>query len=862
MSLQFMDTNNVNLSNPKEIKAFLFEYDQWLNAQFFDMSIQDLQAARAQMFDQLLVRLWQSFNLDRPHISLNAVGGYGRGTLHPKSDIDLCILHDKALNEDEKQGISSFLTALWDFSVDIGHAVRSTAENIEAAKSDISIATNLLDIRTMHGNQAHARDIRALIYENNLWTSESFFEFKIDEQNSRHEKAKNTALFLEPNLKNNPGGMRDVQTIVWIARKHYNVADAAALKSLGFLKQDEYTELRESYDFICRIRWALHSVANRAEERLLFEHQLDVAEFMKFGHGNNAQLAVEKMMRQLFRAMTRVRELNQIICNVFLREICEQSSNASVTHIDDGFSICNGMIQANFDEVFYDKTNVIKLFRYIAEYPQITNIAPETIRLIRQTRRGLLGELQDYHGCRIEFLRILKHANGLKLPFSLMHRYGILASYFPQWRAIEGQMQFDMHNAYTVDEHAFKLIQYIDSFKSSDKSKLLASSVFKQNVSKHVIVIAAMCHDLSGKQSNESNEVSAAHAREFATLHQLKQSEIDLIVWLVNQQHLLVSTVQTQDIHDPDVINKIAKTVRTEVKLNALFCFTVADMMATNDLMWNEWQESLLNELYFSLRRALKQGLENVFEQRTVIRENKADAMQLLTDKGFDESKVLTLWTELPSSFFIEHQAEELSDFTDLIISADDTVVSINEDASFGCNNLLVYASDRSMLFVDLFNTLATLKVRVKSAKILKTKNNKVLEVIKFLDQYDEVIRDKYRIEQITKRIQETVANKKQLRKPVRPKFVENFEHNPTIEFLPSAKKGKTLLRINALDDPRFVERICQVFKQNELMIHSAKISSLGESSENVFLISTKDNQAITTNQQTDLQDALVNKIA
>jgi len=862
MSDQHRSANNVNMSNPKDIKAFLSEYDQWLNSQFFDMSIQDLQAARAQIFDKLLIRLWQSFDLERSHISLNAVGGYGRATLHPKSDIDLCILHDKELSDDEKRAISSFLTALWDFSVDIGHAVRSTEENIVAAKTDITIATNLLDIRTLVGNQSHAHDIRVLIYANSLWTSESFFEFKIEEQNGRHEKAKNTALYLEPNLKNNPGGMRDVQTIVWIARKHYNVADAAALKTLGFLKPDEYTELREAYDFICRIRWALHSVAKRAEERLLFEHQLDVAEFMKFGHGNNAQLAVEKMMRQLFRAMTRIRELNQIICNVFLREICEQSSDDSKINIDEAFSICNGMIQANFDEVFYDKTNVIKLFRYIAENPQIKNIAPETIRLIRQTRRGLLGELQDYHGCRIEFLRILKHANGLKLPFSLMHRYGILASYFPQWRAIEGQMQFDMHNAYTVDEHAFKLIQYIDSFKSNEKSKLLASSVFKQNVSKHVIVIAALCHDLSGKQSNESNDVSAAHAHEFATLHQLKQSEIDLVVWLVNQQHLLVSTVQTQDIHDPDVINKLAKTVRTEVKLNALFCFTVADIMATNDHMWNEWQESLLNELYFSLRRALKQGLENVFEQRTVIRENKADALQELVEKGIDESKVSLLWSEFPSSFFIEHQAEELSEFTDLIISAEDTVVSINEDASFGCNNLLVYACDRSMLFVDLFNTLATLKVRVKSAKILKTKNNKVLEVIKFLDQYDEVIRDKYRIEQITKRIKETVANKTQQRKPVRPKFVENFEHDPTIEFLPSAKKGKTLLRINALDDPRFVERICQVFKQNELMIHSAKISSLGESSENVFLVSTKEQQAISLDDQQALKHALESRMA
>ncbi|WDE13832.1 [protein-PII] uridylyltransferase [Thalassomonas haliotis] len=857
---------DIDLTKPAAIKAYLLQHEARLSRQFFETSIESLQTQRAVLFDNLLMALWRYYGLQQANnISLNAVGGFGRQTLHPRSDIDICIIFDKGLEKEQEANLSAFLTRLWDLGVDVGHAVRSEKDNIEAAKADITIATNLLDIRTLCGPANHAKNILEKLYTCDIWSSRLFFQHKVAEQDVRHEKANNTALYLEPNIKNNPGGMRDVQTIIWIARKHFNVGDAQSLKSLGFLKFDEYSELIESYDFICRIRWALHTVANRAEEKLLFDHQLDVAKFMKFGHGENAQLAVEKMMRQLFRAMTRVQELNQMMLGVFKREVLYTDKKACVrVDLDEHFFVSNNMIQAKYDEVFFNKSNVIRLFGFIAGDDDIHGIAPETLRLIRQTRRQLLGELQDYQECRKAFIALIKHENGLKRAFALMHRYGILASYFPQWKAIEGQMQFDMHNAYTVDEHAFKLIQCIDNFTADKKQKSLLTSIYRASSLKHILVIAGLCHDLSGKQSHETNEISAIHAKEFALLHDLKKSEVDLIHWIVDNQDLLIATTQTLDIQDPEVIKTVAKKIRSEAKLNALYCFTVADLMATNEQSWNEWQQSLLNELYLSLRSALKKGIENVFEQRVVIRENKIEALAELTANAFDEAEIKALWASLPSSFFSSNQVNEIAEFSAQILAhrGDDQVVSLSDDTNLECSNLLVYANDRSMLFVDLFNALSLLKIRVKEAQLHKTKNNKVLEVIKLLDHNGETIADGYRSEQVKKSVRKVLCGPDSVKKPASPRFVKNFENAPEVEFLATPKSNKTLLRINALDNPLFIEKICNVFKHKQLTIHSAKISTLGECSENVFTISSKDNSAISNQDKTELAQLLVNNIA
>jgi len=847
-----------------DIRQYIANHTLALNEQFHVDSIQSLMEKRADFFDKLLIALWCSFELNHSTLSINAVGGYGRKRLHPQSDIDLAIISEGKILLKEEEVLSCFLTKLWDLGVDVGYSVRTIEESIQFSKNDITIATNLLDLRPLHGPQAHAKKVKNALYGNNILTSKVFFEKKMLEQENRHQQAKNTALYLEPNLKNNPGGMRDVQTIQWIAQKHFLTDTASTIKSTGFLTNDETSELLESYDFICRVRWALHSVVNRPQESLLFDYQSAVANFMRFGNGDNTQHAIESMMGFLFRAMTRIRELNQMLKDSFLFDILKYQPNQPERTIDQYFSVKNNLIQARYDEAFIDKRQVIRLFLLIAEHNDIHGIAPETIRLLRQTRRRLLGELICFQGCQEEFTKLLQHPNGLKTSLSLMHRYNILASYFSHWQRIQGQMQYDMHNAYTIDEHTFKAVQALDSFNHDFDKKSFVYIVNQFVKDKHAIIMATLCHHISGKQVGDDHQSSAVIAQEFAELHQLKNSSVKLIYWLINHQELLVTIIQSHDITDPSVIKHLAKAVGSVDKLNALFVFTVADMIATNEQYWNEWHECQLKQLYLSTRTALKQGIENIFESRTLIRENKSEAKAILAKMQITEQKINRLWSNLPNHFFSSNSVDEIVYITDKITnqSVNDNIVFISEYLSSGSTCLVVYTQDRAKLFVDIFNVLAAAKLSVKDAQIMRAKDGNVLEVIKLLDNNHEPIVDECRIAQIINRVENAIHNKAIDHHLTSPRFIKHFDNTTAVEFLKSSKKNKSLLKINTLDDPSYMEKICLVFSQLNLTIHSAKISSLGESTENVFLVSKNDGEQISDEEKDCLTDLLVERTA
>ncbi|QFU24278.1 [protein-PII] uridylyltransferase [Shewanella eurypsychrophilus] len=845
-----------------DYKKVIQDADNYFNKNFTHVAIDEIVKLRADFFDILLLHLWQCAGLADENLSLNAIGGYGRQTLHLHSDIDICVLFPEALSTHQTTQIGLFFTQLWDIGLELGHSVRALNEIDKACKEDITIATSLFEIRHLTGPESHANQVLDRLYGDDVWSSEAFFKAKFSEQDERHLKAQGSAFSLEPNLKNSPGGMRDIQTLIWVTRKYFAAEDMAALRRFGFFTGDEYTELLESQHFIWRARWALHVAAGRSENRLLISLQSDVARLM--GFGDNSHLAIEKMMRQLYRAMRRISELNQMLLQYFKDEILVQTDKKS-TPLNQHFEINGRLINARHDDVFVDRKQLIALFIHIAENAKdIDGITPQTIRLIRQVRRRLLGDLQDFHSCRKEFISLFRHPQGMGLALSLMHKHGILASYLPQWREIVGQMQFDLYHVYPVDEHTHKLLKNLYSLNNKPEAPSLAqpSAVYRSIENKEVLLLAALFHDLGKGRGGDHSELGAVDALQFSKFHELKPSQAKVIAWLV-QNHLLLSlSCQRLDIYDPSEVKNLAKAIGTKARLDALYCLTVADIKATNDDLWTNWKATLLRDLYLSISYALRNGLENVLEQRTIVREHKNEALELM---GMSETPdvIKQLWKRLPLSFFSNAQPSEIARYSQAMTQhpTERALILLDESSTKGSSDLFVYMKDKPGLFVTLFNTLASLQISVQQANISRTKDGYVVESLKILDYDQHPIRTAGRRERIKQRLKQVLFENRKVPKQRRNSNIGSFICEPKVEFLHSRKKDRTLISVTALDNPQFMSHFCNGFRQFELNIHSAKITTVGEQVDNVFLVSDKDGQSLDDENKQALKSFFVDFI-
>ncbi|GGP71191.1 bifunctional uridylyltransferase/uridylyl-removing enzyme [Shewanella algicola] len=861
-----------------EFKQAIKSLDLFLQENIFQSAINDTLNKRSQFFDTLLCLLWQSLELDNNHISLNAVGGYGRQTLHPFSDIDICIIHDGKLSATDAGKVSDFLTQLWDIGLDLGHAVRSLDDTFQACKEDVTIATSLLEIRHLYGNTEHQQQVLNALYGQGLWQSQAFFNAKLSEQQERHAKAQGTSFSIEPNLKTSPGGIRDIQTLTWVARKHFGVSSMQSLRRFGFLTNDEYSELMECQHFLFRVRFALHQAAQRSENRLLLQYQAEVAKLMGFGDGmpigESGNIAIEKMMRQLFRAMKRIGELNKILMAYFQREIIPQL-NPQIIPINDNFEIVDQYIHVRDETVFIDRTQIMALFEFIAiHHDKIVGISAETLRSLRQVRRRLMGDLQDFQRCREQFKAIFAHPQGMGLAITLMHQHGILASYLPQWREVVGQMQFDLFHAYTVDEHTHKVLKNIYAYgkdiKSLDKDLALAADIYQKMSNKSTLLFAALFHDLAKGRGGDHSELGAVDANMFAKFHGLKVSQEKLICWLVEHHLLMSMTSQRMDIQDPEVIDTFAKKVGTLARLDALYCLTIADIQATNDDLWNDWKASLLKDLYFITRKALRNGLENMLQIRTIVREHKQEALNLLNADDNNTTAIKTLWRRLPIAFFSNADTDDIARYTQAIIDHDlapvadnkyNTLILLDDAVVKGCSDVFVYTKDRPGLFVKLFNTLGALRISVKQAQIARTKDGYVVESFKVLDFDEKPITSAQRRKQVINKLHQVLDKGANLPKKRQSRRHQSFDNQPSIEFLHSRKSTRSLVNVSALDTSEFMEQIANIFRKLELHIHSATISTVGERADNVFSLSNQDNQQLTPEEQQQLTLELANAI-
>ncbi|SHI10825.1 [protein-PII] uridylyltransferase [Ferrimonas marina] len=842
-----------------QIKAQLATLDQQQHQQFVEgEAIGVLLAARAHEVDLLLQRLWQQFELGQQGLALVAVGGYGRGELHPRSDIDLLLLTSEQPTAEQEQRLGVLLTTLWDARLEIGHSVRSVAETLARAQDDVTIATNLLESRLLCGDQTLYSELQQGLLRDDFWPSADFFQAKFEEQELRHSKS--TPFDLEPNIKSCPGGLRDVQTITWVALRHFNASCLAELVSHGYLTQEELEELGTCRDYLWRLRFALHLVAGRAEEKLLFDRQRDVAKLM--GYSDETQLAVEQMMKRYYRTVRAVRELNQMLLLLFQQATLDRQALPAREPLSERFDRRGHYIEARRDDIFAQPDNLLALFLDALEHPAITTISASTLRLLRNARRTLAAPLSERAECRQLFMAILKHPQGFKA-LSLMHRHGILGAYLEPWQHITGQMQFDLFHAYTVDEHTHRLLQFIERFSNPEHKSIfpLGSVLIDQLPKKGLLVLAAIFHDIGKGRGGDHSDIGAEEAKRFCQQHGMNEHDGRLVAWLV-QHHLLMSvTAQRRDITDPEVIETFANQVKDQTQLAYLYCLTVADICATNNSLWNNWKGSLLRELYHASRERLLNGSMAPVDGRARIREHQAKARNQLLRQGFEQADIDQLWQRFSADYFLRFTPAQIQWHSEHLLSQPDEPhqVQLSVHMTRGGTELFVYAPDSPGLFTRVMTVLDAKRLSVHDAQIFTTRDGYALDSFVILEHDGAPVQSPSRIASIRKSLLQALRRAQAPSRALRPlsRKLRSFQVPTRVKFLNNHRKNSSMVELVTLDRPGLLAQIGEVFEQCGIEVKAAKITTVGEKAEDFFLLSTPEGEALSPPMQHTLRSAL-----
>ncbi|QIA63986.1 bifunctional uridylyltransferase/uridylyl-removing protein GlnD [Vibrio astriarenae] len=846
------------------LKDQLEQFADCQKEQFLEhQPVTDLVLGRSHYMDKLLERLWQHYDFHTlPHIALVAVGGYGRGELHPLSDIDILIVSKLTLPEHLEAKVSEFITLLWDLRLEVGHAVRTVKQCADIAKDDLTVATNLQEARLLCGCQETFSLLQNEIDSEDFWPSDVFYQAKVEEQKERHARYHDTTYNLEPDIKSTPGGLRDIHTLSWVARRHFGATSLLEMSRHGFLTDAEYRELVECQDFLWRVRFALHIDLRRYDNRLTFAHQANVAEHLGYvGEGNRG---VEMMMKEFYRTLRRVAELNKMLLKIFDQAILNNGVVQDAIVLSDDFQRRGKLIEARKPALFQARPDtILDMFIHIANDSTIEGVAPATMRQLRTARRRLNKFLHQMPEAREKFMSLCRHPNSLHKAFSLMHKLGVLSAYLPQWSQIVGQMQFDLFHVYTVDEHSIRLLKHINGFsyaKNRDKHPICCE-VFPRIQKKELLIIAAVFHDIGKGRGGDHSEIGAIEAYDFCIEHGLSKPESKLVSWLV-QNHLLMSvTAQRRDIYDPEVITEFAKKVRDEEYLEYLVCLTVADICATNPELWNSWKRTLLAELFYSTQRALRRGLENPVDVRDRIRHNQHLASAILRKEGFTAREIEVLWQRFKADYFLRHTHKQIAWHGSHLLKHENPehpLVLISKKPTRGGTEVFVYSKDQTALFATVVAELDRRNFNVHDAQVMVSKDGFVLDTFMVLDQHGEPI-DESRHKAVIKHITHVLTDGRPTKIKTRraPRNLKHFKVKTRVDFLPTKSKKHTFIEFVALDTPGLLAKVGATFAEHNVNIHAAKITTIGERAEDFFIVTGPNGGKLDEEQEQQLSDSL-----
>lgn len=820
------------------------------------VNIRDVVTARSDQIDLALDFLWQNAGLDQTDLALFAVGGYGRREMLPYSDVDVLILSEEELDEATEDKVKTFVSSLWDVgNFKPGISVRTIKACFDQATADVTIATSLIEARLLTGNQQLKKWPRRIVAES--WTDKTFFDAKVLEQKKRYEQHNNTESNLEPDIKNAPGGLRDMNQIGWIAKRHFRVNRIYDFVHLGFISEFELAILEKAENFLWEIRHHLHRLTKRDENRLLFDYQREVARLLGYTReeGQHPNHAIEQFMKRYYQIAQSVSTLSELLVNYFNESVIIPRLADYERHIEPvnkNFKLVDGKLAVNHHKVFSETPSaILEVFYLMANNPDIQGIRSRTLRLLLLAAKKIDQNFRDNPAHKALFLAIIRSPFRLYDTLVAMRRYGVLGNYIPAFGQIMGLMQYDLFHIYTVDAHTLLLIRNLNRFAEPEFGKQypVVCNVFQRLARKDIIFIAALFHDIAKGRGGDHSELGAEDAIEFCRAHGLSERESKMVAWLTRNHLLMSLTAQKKDISDPDVVQSYAEAMGDMEHLDYLYCLTVADINATNPTLWTNWKASLMRQLYSQSREIIRGGLDRPVDHQMLIEDTKFSAIEKLSDE-FPPFEIEEVWKELGDDYFLKETVDEVVWHTSAILRHGenaDPLVLIREHRK--AIQLFIYTRDTPNLFATTVAILDRLNLDVQDARIITAATNFSLDTYVIHDRLGSIMSDASRKQQVIDTLVKGLNQVDQypgwMQRRI-PRRLRHFEVENSVDIRLNRALNQNMVEISTLDQPGLLARIGGLFMMQGIDIHSARIATLGEKAEDIFFVTKPDGTPLT----------------
>ncbi len=793
---------------------------------------------RSSLVDKLLCDIWNGFEFP-PTFALLAVGGYGRGELYPASDIDLLILLPESAGNEQDDKITALIGVLWDVGLEVGHSVRNLEECRQAAAGDITIQTNLLESRLLAGSRRAFSDFGHMIQAS--LDAPAFFKAKRLEQQERHTRHDDTAFSLEPNGKESPGGLRDLQMVLWVAQAARQGRCWADLAENTLITPEEAGQLARCERFLQHIRIRLHYLAGRREDRLLFDHQEALATAFGLKPGASRR-ASERLMQRYYQNAKRITQLNTLLLQS-LGERIFPAHRAAPIYIDAHFQMQREQLDVRDENIFQQHPSaILQAFLLLQQRSELKGMTARTLRALWRARGLIDARFRLAPENRALFLSMFQQKRGIVHELRRMNHYDILGHYLPAFGKVVGLMQHDLFHAYTVDQHIMQVVRNLRRFTMPEfaHEDPLCTRLIAGFERHWLLYIAALFHDIAKGRGGDHSRLGEVDARNFCADHSLSPEDTELVCFLVEQHLTLSSVAQKQDLADPGVIAAFADVVKTERNLVALYLLTVADIRGTGPNVWNSWKAKLLEYLFLSTRRHLsaapsqdKQGIDARLEE----------ARRLLRLYGLRPGVEAGLWQHLDTAYFMRHDADEIAWHTRTLYHRADTAEPIVKARltpfSEGLQ-VMIHMPDQPQLFARLCGFFSRLGYSIVDARIHTTHNGYALDSFILNDPGRQLpYRDMLGL--IEHDLPEHLRQRPALAPPRKARLSRQLRHfpiTPEITLHPDGSGRYHIMSIVAADRPGLLYAIALTLSQHDVALHTAKIATLGERVEDTFLIS------------------------